>query len=411
MKVRTLHVENLRSIASATFHFLPDLNVIAGVNGVGKSTILRALARCVSRSVRLPGRDPITRTRAGYSHAERFGTADIRKPSKTMTMTCAVSGLRDDIVRYRAHHVRGEDGVSEEVSPIHGSKAVGSESPGKSFPLIVLFGTRRAIPSKQRPVRGDASGGPVAAMSRAVRDRAVSVVELGVWFRAMHSIRREAPAAEKTMAALQHAVSRMLPGYGELRVPAGQKANLVIDRDGTRLPVASLSDGERACLAIVADLTRRLALANPSLENPAREAEAVVLIDEVELHLHPGWQRRILKRLVDTFPGCQFIVTTHSPQVIGEVKGGHIHLMTEEGVFSPPQSYGLDSNRVLEEVMEVGARTESVKKRLDEAAERIDREDYDAARESVEKLRRMLGENDADVVRLGGLLEFLGEGP
>lgn len=410
MKVESLHVENVRSIASATFHFLPDLNVIAGVNGVGKSTILRALARCVSRSALLPERDPITRTRAGYTQAERFGTADIRKPSKTMTMTCVVSGLRGGALRYRARHVRGKDGVSEEHGPIQGSKTVGRESPGKSFPLVVLFGTRRAIPSKQRPARGDASGGPQAAMSRAVRDRAVSVVELGVWFRAMHSIRREAPAAETTVAALQRAASRVLPGYGELRVPAGQKNNVVIDRDGTPVPVASLSDGERACLAIVADLTRRLALANPDLDDPVSEAEAVVLIDEIELHLHPGWQRLILKRLVDTFPECQFIVTTHSPQVIGEVNGKHIHLMTEEGVFSPPQSYGLDSNRVLEEVMEVGARTESVKKRLDEAASRIDREDYAAARTSVEELRRTLGVNDADVVRLAGLLEFLGEG-
>lgn len=410
MRVQTLHVENLRSIASATFQFSPDLNVIAGVNGVGKSTVLRALAVCVSRGVLLNRRASAGRTRTSYAQAERFDTADIRQRSKTMAMTCTVSGPPGDGFFYRARQVRGEGLTSEEHGAISGAKTHGRAQCRDSFPLIVLFGTRRAVPSKQRPMQADASGGPAAAMSRAVRDRAVSVVELGVWLRAMHSIREETPLAARTVGALQVAVDRVLPGYRDLRVPSGQRANLVIDRDGTSVRVAALSDGERACLAIVGDLTRRLALANPNLEDPVSEAEAVVLIDEIELHLHPDWQRRILGRLGETFPRCQFIVTTHSPQVIGEVSGDQIHLLTEEGVFSPPQAFGLDSSRVLEEVMEVGARTESVRRCIDEASGRIDREDYAAARDSVAELRRILGDNDADVVRLAGLLDFLDEG-
>ena len=103
---------------------------------------------------------------------------------------------------------------------------------------------------------------------------------------------------------------------------------------------------------MVLDLARRLAQANPGMEDPAAEAEAVVLIDEIELHLHPAWQRRIVGNLIETFPRCQFIATTHSPQVIGEVGHDHIQIIADGQVYTPAHSFGVDSSRVLEEIME-----------------------------------------------------------
>ena len=123
------------------------------------------------------------------------------------------------------------------------------------------------------------------------------------------------------------------------------------------LPVAQLSDGERGLLAMVFDLTRRLTQANPEMEDPAAEAEAVVLIDEIELHLHPGWQRRIVRNLTETFPKCQFIATTHSPQLIGEVEHDRIQIIADGQVYSPTHSFGVDSSRVLEEIMGADPRT------------------------------------------------------
>jgi len=80
-----------------------------------------------------------------------------------------------------------------------------------------------------------------------------------------------------------------------------------------------VSDGERALLAMVIDLCRRLALANPELDNPLTGA-GVALIDEIELHLHPQWQREVVEKLRGTFPNVQFILTTHSPFVIQSVR-------------------------------------------------------------------------------------------
>lgn len=75
-------------------------------------------------------------------------------------------------------------------------------------------------------------------------------------------------------------------------------------------------------MALLGDLARRIAIANPYRENPM-EGEGIVLIDEIELHMHPSWQRRILGVLKQLFPNVQFIITTHSPQVLGSVDNSY----------------------------------------------------------------------------------------
>ena len=143
------------------------------------------------------------------------------------------------------------------------------------------------------------------------------------------------------------------------------------------------------------------------MADPAAEAEAVVLIDELELHLHPKWQRRIVRNLTAAFPRCQFIATTHSPQVVGEVKAEGIHIMADGEVYSPPHSFGVDSSRVLEEVMDVPSRTKSVHDLLSKISRRIGKNHFDEARPLVTQLVGILGENDPEVTRVRALLDFM----
>ena len=136
---------------------------------------------------------------------------------------------------------------------------------------------------------------------------------------------------------------------------AGKSEELAFDQ---------LSGGYRIVLALAADLARRMAQGNPHLDNPL-ESEAIVLIDEVDLHLHPSWQQRILDDLTRTFPNAQFIVSTHSPQVLTTVRQEHIvELYREEGgsvVAGAPASatYGAEAGDVLSSVMRVGERPEN----------------------------------------------------
>ena len=218
---------------------------------------------------------------------------------------------------------------------------------------------------------------------------------------------KERPASARALKALDEAVTRFLPGYGNLRLASDDRPQLVIDRGNTTLPVRQLSDGERGTLALVLDLTRRLAQANPALTDPAADAGAVVLIDEIDLHLHPRWQRQIVQNLKTAFPRCQFIATTHSPQVIGEVEHDRIQIIADGQVYAPMRSYGMDSSQVLEEVMGSDPRTKEVWDLLTNVSRVIGQQQFQRARELLAQVVEKLGETDPEVTRIRTLLDFV----
>ena len=141
------------------------------------------------------------------------------------------------------------------------------------------------------------------------------------------------------------------------RKPDGSMDRMLFLRKegGFDIPFEALSGGEQAYFLLAVDLARRLLLEFPG--STLAEAPGFVCIDEIELHLHPKWQREILTALVDLFPRCQFVVSTHSPQVIGGVAAQHVRLLSTDRnghvhVAEPIASKGRDSNYVLEGVMD-----------------------------------------------------------
>ena len=109
----------------------------------------------------------------------------------------------------------------------------------------------------------------------------------------------------------------------------GELNALVADHEQNgRLPLSSLSDGVRNMLALIADVARRCASLNPQLsDNAARETPGVLLIDEVDMHLHPRWQQLVLELVCKAFPALQIIATTHSPHVLSTVDNGSIRVI------------------------------------------------------------------------------------
>ena len=136
------------------------------------------------------------------------------------------------------------------------------------------------------------------------------------------------------LSSLRHAISSMLGDVSEPHMEMDPPRFMVTFKTGgksEKLALDQLSGGYRAVLALAVDLAWRMAQGNPHLDNPL-ESEAIVLVDEVDLHLHPSWQQRILDDLTRTFPHAQFIVSTHSPPVLTTVRPEHIlELYREEG--------------------------------------------------------------------------------
>jgi len=193
----------------------------------------------------------------------------------------------------------------------------------------------------------------------------------------------------------------LIPDFYNLRVQRSP-LRMSVEKQGEELTINQLSDGEKCLLAMVGDLARRLAIANPGLPD-ALQGSGVVLIDEIELHLHPKWQREILPALTRTFPNCQFIVTTHSPQVISHVKPEGIYILekTDEGVIAkrPESSFGRDSNQILEDLMGVSARPQDIKELLHDLFRLIGEENLDGAKQLSQQIAQIIGEDEPELVK------------
>ena len=407
MRVAHLKLSNVRAIKAAEFHFQPGFNLIAGINGVGKTTVLNALAVCLS--------DVIGHVNKLRRYRKLFSLDDIRIGADALDVFCGLEdteGVRYGNVFHRSRETKGPynkmRGASEWARFAEDAlpSATSNELGGRRRLLAVLFSTNRSVPSERMPTKSAAAGGVSVAFSGALSSRELRLGEFAAWIRSRRTLSEEYPAAGRVLEVFNCAVTRFLPDYGNLR-PDEHGRSLLIDLNGTTLPVKLLSEGELGVLAMVLDLTRRLAQANPKMEDPAAEAEAIILIDEIELHLHPGWQRRIVGNFTATFPKCQFIATTHSPQVIGEVEHDRIQIITADQVYSPLHSFGVDSSRVLEEIMGADPRTRDVKARLSEISEMIGDGQYDDAGALLAKLKGQLGENDPEVTHIQTLLDFM----
>ena len=229
-------------------------------------------------------------------------------------------------------------------------------------PLAVYYTPDRAGYRLPKKLPQEVPCGQAAAYFGALLNRTVNFRDFMARYRSAVTVerteRRDNPnyLGNRAVKAISHALTTFLGGFENLRVQE-EPLRLLVDKDGETLDLSQLSDGERSFLAMICDLGRRLALANPRLDNPLNGA-GVVLIDELELHLHPKWQREVSEKLRKTFPNIQFIATTHSPQIVASVEPDQVHLLALGGSLHPDRSLGMDSNWILRHLMEADDRPE-----------------------------------------------------
>ena len=411
MRITDLKLTNVRSIKAAELYFQPGFNLIVGDNGAGKTTILETLAVCISEYVR---------SCTGATKARPIGDEAIRVGAESLDVECRFEH-RGSPARFVIHRPREQGAgrqarrefVGSRTPSISHSQEVREDGAGYAAdlpepagrPLGVLYSTARAVPKERAP---RSLGGRSAAYEDALRDREVGLGYFASWMSVKQSL--DVKGSRQALAGVQNSVRRFLPGYSDLRLDGADDRTLLIDRHGETIAVRHLSHGERGILAVVLDLTWRLAQLNVELVDPASEAGAVVLVDEIDLHLHPKWQREIVHKLTDTFPRCQFIATTHSPQIIGEVEPDRIQIISDDAVYHPEYSFGFDSNRVLQDIMEAAPRTKTVFDLLTKIKKEIGDQAFATARRSLKNLIAIVGERDPEVTRIRTLLRFLDDG-
>lgn len=180
-------------------------------------------------------------------------------------------------------------------------------------------------------------------------------------------------------------------------------SNGVYHRDRLR----SMSDGYRSTLSLIADIAYRMATLNPAMGGDILKTPGTVLIDEVDLHLHPRWQARILEDLINIFPNVQFVTTTHSPLVVASVPRNNILMLGESSAVMPStETRGRDASDVLSTVLGASSRPENAAKLFRAFNSAIDEDDYAGAKDTLGAIEDLVGTDDPDVIAAKTTLEL-----
>lgn len=216
------------------------------------------------------------------------------------------------------------------------------------------------------------------------------------WLRLEQQLAVQERAESTQFKVVKQAILQAVPGCR--RVDYHLRLGLLLEIAGQgRLPFGTLSHGQRNMIAMIGDLAWRAAQLNPHLgPDVLQQTPGVVLIDELELHLHPRWQREVVLTLRDIFPAVQFIATTHSPQIVGHLPPRYLQLLIRdpEGRIRAapvPQSLGMDSNWILEQIMDTPDREPETQRKLAAIFTAIDNEDFPEASAQIRDLERAVG--------------------
>lgn len=179
---------------------------------------------------------------------------------------------------------------------------------------------------------------------------------------------------------------------------------LVYKEDKTEMPISKLSAGYQSLLWMIMDLAYRVCMLNPELESKD-QIMGIVLIDEIDLHLHPKWQWNVTDALRKTFASVQFIIATHSPIVISASKEANLILLDDTRTVSYlPDCYGYEVEDVLCYRQESVSRPKKVKTLIDEIENAIDDIDFNKADAALERLKSMLGDDNSEYKKMVGMI-------
>lgn len=398
MKLDSVNIINYRNFQDITIQLNPKLTAFIGINGSGKTTLLDAIAIFLRRLAVL----------RGHYFELAIGKNDFKigKVNLELLYTYYISNqlysykITSKLIDNKPNNV--VDNKPNNVADNKLSHNLLDVLDIITRPIVVYYSSKRIINNYHRENK---SHSDVEYAFKNAFQPEIDFSSTLTWF--IEKSAQEALAIKRLknldhsipeLNAVRSAVSKALGDYDEPYVDETPPQIFISRKDAPNIPLqlSQLSDGYRTMLALVMDLARRMALAAMWQDNKINnilEYPAIVLIDEVELHLHPAWQQSVLPTLLKIFPNTQFIVTTHSPQIISSIEPKHIRILSHNNISLPSSStYGAESQRILEEIFGVGARysDNEAKKTLDKYFKLLNKGEYDS--EKANKYRKELDE-------------------
>ncbi|PTN07257.1 AAA family ATPase [Mangrovibacterium marinum] len=338
MKIRKLAFENFRGKEELTLSLGARLSLFIGENGAGKTTVLDGLAIGLGAALtHLPEVSGITFSKTDLRQRHNQLAPYVRVRIDAFEGISWDRTLKRDKSKATAAQVPAGVGLKQ-LTQYLDSKVINPYNDQQDFvlPVFAYYGVSRAlleVPLRRR-------GFPKAHFRFEALNNSLNAVSrfksAFIWF---YNKENEEQRKQKELRsfdftlpelnAVRHAITTMFPGVTEPHIMLNP-LRFAVRLNGELLDINQLSDGYKTLLSLVIDLASRMALANPTLENPL-SSPAVVLIDEVDLHLHPEWQRRVIGDLLRVFSNTQFILTTHSPYIVESINN-HLQKSHIEGM-------------------------------------------------------------------------------
>jgi predicted ATP-binding protein involved in virulence len=417
------------------FVFSPEFNLIVGENGAGKTALLNAIAVAIgSWFLGIRGYDSRNIQDSDIRRMVRFIDKRFLISPQFPVSVSAIGSIDGKTITWK-RSLEGPGGRTTQRNATKiktmAEKAASSVMNGEAvtLPVISFYGAgrlwteprdtrnaieklkiKRAAPQDfafEKDEQNDAEyfASRFTGYHYSVDDRC-SPRDLLRWMRHERRIEIDEEEQSSSFRLVLSAIQSCLP-EGEQVKYSIKYGNLMVTLKNKKIvPFKYLSDGYKNIIALVGDLAYKISQLNPHLGSKSlEETPGMVLIDELDEHLHPRWQRRVVADLRRTFPKIQFIAATHSPQIIGEVSHNEIILLKESKIELLSQSFGMDSNWILRHVMGADDQDPEVKLALKVIFDLIEDDRFEEAKEKIQAARYVIDGDHPDLAEASGLVE------
>ncbi|MBR4909633.1 MAG: AAA family ATPase [Acidaminococcaceae bacterium] len=392
MYVSKIRMQNFRCYTDFTMNFSPGVTVIVAENGKGKTAILDGLAINMAPYLAafpgIKGRNfQPNDVRMVLDVPAEKEELQIRRMKYLLPVVLETEVMADDGKPYswkrELKSVKGKtSSVSAKFVSDYGKRvAEALNQPGDQkivLPVLGYYGTSRMWNDssllKRKKVDLSRSSGYVECL-----EPSGSYNTFAQWFRyaTESALEYDRIIAEKNLKTknpyrvILNAINKAIitcirsMGWTDLKYSFAAQNLLICHPEMGELPLEAMSDGARSVISMAADIAYRMARLNPDMgEDVTLKTSGVILIDEVDMHLHPSWQQTVVNDLVKAFPKVQFIVTTHSPQVLTSVPAECIRILHWDNdlvdVEEPAFSLGAESSQLLHDIQHVDSRPSSL---------------------------------------------------
>lgn len=429
MYLEKLSLRNFKGFESIDLTFHPNMTVIVGANGAGKTSILEAAAIAVSAMfVKMDGLSArgIDKTHAHLKAYSIGSTTDVQPQYPVEVVATAETFTKQRNWKRSLNAPNGKTTIVDAKDMIDLGislqKDLRNGNTSLVLPIIAYYRTGRLWDyhrEKQTDVfeKSNRLNGYIDCV-----DGTANIKLMMNWFSKMTIQKYQnqelgldrIPELEAVFSAMEACYKR-ITGCDDVKIlyNMGSQELEVIYPDETgekmRISINQLSDGYKSTISLVADIAYRMAVLNPQLlDNVCTKTDGIVLIDEVDLHLHPMWQQRILDDLRAIFPKVQFLVTTHAPAVISTVKSENMVMLDSGEAYEPSgEVYGKDANTIISSVMGASERKPDIHSKFKEFYSYIDASDAAEAERVLEELINEIGSNDREIASCTVKLKLL----